>query len=574
MSESSSETALLRLIAASERMASSRSIDGIVAILRETAREVIGADGIAVVLRDDDKCFYAAEDAVSPLWTGSRFPADSCISGWAMTNRQTAAISDIRLDPRIPQAAYSPTFVRSLIMAPIGSPEPFAALGAYWAEVRAHDAATVIRLEALARAAAVAIENARLIDSIQESERQRALAMEQLAEFAATLEQRVEERTRQLELAQDALRQARKLEAMGQLTGGVAHDFNNLLTPIMGSLDLLKRRNVGGEREQRLIDGAIHSAERAKTLVQRLLAFARRQPLSPTAVDFTDLLTELQPLIATTVGSQVGLTVTIAEGLPHAMADRTQVEMAILNLALNARDAMPTGGMLTVRADHQPVGTGHAAGLQPGSYIRVTMADTGAGMDEETRLRAIEPFFSTKGTGLGLSMVHGLATQLGGGLAIASQPGAGTAIEIWLPAAGEAPAVSAEAAAASAAPRSGTVLLVDDDDIVRAATADMLAELGFDVLEASSGARALILLEGRPDIDFLVTDHLMPAMTGMELIDAVRAKRPELPILVVSGYSDVAAIAAGLPMLRKPFRQNDLAAMVASIFRPVSAAAE
>jgi len=568
----SADTSLLRLIAAGERMASARSMDAVVAILRETARDIVGADGIAVIIREGDICFYAAEDAMDPLWAGQRFPAASCISGWAMMNRETAAIADIYTDMRIPHEAYRPTFVRSLVMAPIGTPEPVAALGAYWADMREHDPAAIVRLEALARSAAVAIENARLIASLQESERQRAAALEQLRDFAATLEARVEERGRALEQAHEALRQSQKLEAMGQLTGGVAHDFNNLLTPIVGTLDLLKDWGVGGAREQRLIDGAIKATERAVVLVQRLLAFARRQPLSPTAVDFAGLLKELKPLITTTVGVQIAVRLDIAPGIPLAMADRNQVEMAILNLAVNARDAMPDGGALTIGADYRRVEGSHAAGLEPGAYIRVTVADTGQGMDEETRQRAVEPFFSTKGigrgTGLGLSMVHGLATQLGGGIVIDSAPGRGTAVEIWVPATAEMPLATAKIVSQPLPRRTGTVLVVDDEEVVRVATADMLGELGFQVLEAGSGAEALAILHDRAGIDFLVTDHLMPAMTGMELIAAARARRPELPVLVVSGYSEMGGIQAGLPRLQKPFRQHELAATVASILGP------
>jgi len=578
MAEDGSETSLLRLIAAGERMASARSMDAVVAILRETARTIVGADGIAVIIREDDICFYAAEDAMDPLWAGQRFPAGSCISGWAMMNRETAAIPDIRKDPRIPQAAYRPTFVRSLVMAPIGTPEPVAALGAYWADVREHDLGVIVRLEALARIAAVAIENARLIASLQESERQRAVALDQLRDFAATLEQRVAERGRLLEQAQEALRQSQKLEAMGQLTGGVAHDFNNLLTPIIGSLDLLKERGVGGEREQKLIDGAIKATERAVVLVQRLLAFARRQPLSPAAVDFAVLLTELRPLITTTVGSQIAFTLDIAPAMPLALADRNQVEIALLNLAVNARDAMPGGGRLTIGADCCTVEAGHPVGLAPGAYIRVTVSDTGQGMDEETRRRAIEPFFSTKGigrgTGLGLSMVHGLATQLGGGISIESVPGAGTVVSVWLPATAEMPMATDRFVEVSLLRRSGTVLVVDDEDLVRLATADMLGELGFRVVEAASGPDALAILDREPSIDFLVTDQLMPVMTGVELIAAARVARPELPVLIVSGYSDSSGIAPGLPRLQKPFRQHELAAMVASIFGAADRAAE
>ncbi|MDQ0524288.1 PAS domain S-box protein [Methylobacterium gregans] len=240
-----------------------------------------------------------------------------------------------------------------------------------------------------------------------------------------------------LEAAQEALRQSQKMEAMGQLTGGVAHDFNNLLTPIVGSLDMLQRRGVGGEREQRLIAGAMQSAERAKTLVQRLLAFARRQPLQSVPVDVAKLVTGMGDLVSSTTGPQIRVVVEAPEGLPSALVDPNQLEMALLNLSVNARDAMPEGGTLRISATVEAVEPGHRADLRPGCYIRLSVADTGAGMDEATLARAVEPFFSTKGvgkgTGLGLSMVHGLASQLSGALTIQSKLGLGTNVELWLP---------------------------------------------------------------------------------------------------------------------------------------------
>ncbi|SDA15809.1 ATP-binding protein [Sphingomonas sp. NFR15] len=679
-----------RLAAASERLATTRSLGEVVAVLRETARAIVGAEGIAVVVREAGTCFYAAEDAVGPLWAGKRFPIESCVSGWAMLHQETVVIPDIRTDDRIPRDAYSPTFVRSLAMAAIGRPEPIAAIGAYWSRTGEPDPAVVARLEALARSAAIAIENARLLASIRESDRQREMALaagrmgvwsldlpsralktsamcritfgrdpdqdfsfaelraaihpddrervfatiwesianandcdlehrvvtaagetcwvairaqptyaadgtplmlagvsvditarqrmeEALRDSAATLEHLVAERTRELIKTQEALRQSQKLEAMGQLTGGVAHDFNNLLTPIIGSLDLLQRRAVGGAREQRLISGAIESADRAKTLVQRLLAFARRQPLNPGAIDVATLLIEMSTLIGTTIGPQISLRLDIAEDLPLAHADANQVEMAILNLAVNARDAMPEGGTLTIAAKLDSAGRDHRAGLSEGQYILLSVADTGTGMDETTRARAIEPFFSTKGvgrgTGLGLSMAHGLALQLGGALALDSAVGAGTLIELWLPVSNVA-VLAVAAVPAEAAPHrhSGTALLVDDENLVRATTADMLTDLGFTVIEARSGEEALALLDANPDIDILVTDHVMPHMTGAELARAATARRPGLRVLVVSGYSDAGGLSPDLPRLEKPFRQADLALHIAAAMQMPAAA--
>lgn len=365
--------------------------------------------------------------------------------------------------------------------------------------------------------------------------------------------------------ARDALRQAQKMEAMGQLTGGVAHDFNNLLTPIVGSLDLLRRKQIGGEREQRLIDGAAQSAERARVLVQRLLAFARRQPLQPAPVDIAGLIEGMNELVASTVGPRVKVAFDLDEGLPAAEADPNQLEMALLNLAVNARDAMPDGGALRIKAGLETVWLGHRSGLPVGRYLCISVADDGIGMDTATVARAVEPFFSTKGvgkgTGLGLSMVHGLASQLGGALTIESQPASGTTIELWLPE--SASVVEHMPTAPIRTPdkvANQTVLLVDDEELVRASTADMLAELGYQVIEVESGEKALRLVEEGMHFDLLVTDHLMPGMTGIQLVDRVRSKLGDVPVLLVSGYAEQEGIGTDLPRLTKPFRKDELAA--------------
>jgi CheY-like chemotaxis protein len=359
------------------------------------------------------------------------------------------------------------------------------------------------------------------------------------------------------------------MEAMGQLTGGVAHDFNNLLTPIVGALDMLQRKGIGGEREQRLIGGAAQSAERAKTLVQRLLAFARRQPLQPIAVDVGQLVVGMGDLIASTTGPQIKVTVDVGQELPPANADPNQLEMALLNLAVNARDAMPDGGSLRISANAETLGQQHYSGLQPGRYLILSIADTGVGMDEATLTRAVEPFFSTKGvgkgTGLGLSMVHGLASQLGGALTIRSTPEVGTNVELWLPQSDRAH-TDPEAATHAALPQGrGKVLLVDDEDLVRLSTADMLNEMGYQVREASSAEEALRLLESDFNPDLVITDHLMPGMSGTDFARRIHEERPKAKVLVISGYAEMDGIAADLPRLTKPFRSDDLAQSLAGL---------
>jgi PAS domain S-box-containing protein len=376
-------------------------------------------------------------------------------------------------------------------------------------------------------------------------------------------------RDAELAQAQEALRQSQKMDAMGQLTGGVAHDFNNLLMPIIGSLDMLQRKGVGDARSQRMVDGALQSAERAKTLVQRLLAFARRQPLQPQAVHVGALVHGMEDLLASTVGPRIQIRLDVPSDLPAAVADANQLEMALLNLAVNARDAMPDGGTLTIALAAENLEHDHGIDLRSGAYLRLCVHDTGVGMDQATRAHATEPFFSTKGigrgTGLGLSMVHGLAAQLGGALTIESELGEGTTIKIWLPVAEATTGNAAKATDPEARPGSGTVLLVDDEALVRASTADMLTDLGYRVIDVESADEALRRLDEEVSVDVLVTDHLMPRMTGTELAAAVRHRRPYLPVLLISGYADAEGIGPELTRLTKPFRQAELGAAVAKL---------
>ena len=374
---------------------------------------------------------------------------------------------------------------------------------------------------------------------------------------------------RRLAQTEEALRQAQKTEALGQLTGGVAHDFNNLLTPIVGGLDMLQRRISADERTHKILSGALSAAERAQTLVQRLLAFARRQPLQPTAIDVGALIEGMRDLIESTSGPQVKLELQIGGDLPPALADANQLEMALLNLAVNARDAMPDGGLLTVGAAATEIGEGEAEDLEAGSYVRIVIRDTGIGMDEATLRKAVEPFFSTKGigrgTGLGLSMVHGLAAQLGGALRLDSAPARGTAIALFLPVTHIEAGTARAKAEAPITQGAGTILLADDEDLVRASTAEMLRELGFGVEEVSSAGDALRRIEDGLSPDVVVTDHLMPGMTGAELARILRRQRPELPVLVISGYASIDGIAPEIARLTKPFRQSDLARSLAAL---------
>jgi signal transduction histidine kinase/CheY-like chemotaxis protein len=413
----------------------------------------------------------------------------------------------------------------------------------------------------------------RAVRSALNARRRQYEARDVLARSREELERLVAERTREREEALAQLHEAQKLETIGQLTGGVAHDFNNLLTPIMGNLDMLRRRiPVDDPRSQRLIESALQATGRAATLVQRLLAFARRQDLQPRAVDVSGLLIGIEDLVMRSIGPTVTVVVNAPPELPAARVDPSQFELAVLNLAINARDAMPGGGRLTMEVSFEEIEAAQDRRLKGGRYIRVSVVDTGVGMDASTLKRSIEPFFSTKGlgkgTGLGLSMVHGLAAQSGGALILSSTPGAGTRAELWLPVADEK-AIASEQAYVEAIPaaRPATVLLVDDEELVRIGTAEMLVDLGYSVVQASSGVEALgILRSSSVEIDLLVSDYLMPGMSGADVAREARKVRPNLPVLLVTGYTNLTqGPGADLPRLAKPFRQAELASRIADI---------
>ena len=383
-----------------------------------------------------------------------------------------------------------------------------------------------------------------------------------------------------LEQAQRALFQTQKLESLGQLTGGIAHDFNNLLTAIIGSLELLRKRLPDDARARALLENAIHGAERGSTLTQRMLAFARRQDLKLQAIDLCMLVHGMSGLLERSLGPGVALLLRVTPDLPRVCSDANQLETALLNLAVNARDAMRDGGTITIDAREERVREGGRLGLQNGNYVCLSVADSGHGMDERTLSHATEPFFTTKGvgkgTGLGLSMVQGLAEQSGGKLAIGSQVGAGTTVEIWLPVASGMPERPAqrdsEGAARDLPGLRGVILVVDDDELVLLSTSALLDDLGYSVLEASSGMRALELVAREPRIELVLTDQAMPGMTGLQLAKAIKELRPELPIILATGYADLPQpLPQQLRRLSKPYRLPELAAAVAEAFEQASA---
>jgi len=370
-----------------------------------------------------------------------------------------------------------------------------------------------------------------------------------------------------LERAREISVQSQKMEAIGQLTGGVAHDFNNLLTAVLGSLELLRKRLPDDPKSIALLENAAQGAQRGTTLTKRMLAFARNQELEQEVIDIPELVRGMTELLQRSVGSAIRIETHFPLVLSSVMADANQLEMALLNLAVNARDAMADGGEIIVAARQEIVDVGHGGRLKPGAYVCVSVADSGEGMDEETLSKAVEPFFTTKGldkgTGLGLSMVHGFAEQSGGCFILHSRKGAGTTAEIWLPVA-QAAAKPAGQAQSQATPGTSlpplTVLAVDDDALVLMNTVAMLEDLGNTAFEAYSGKEALEILRREDSIDLVVTDQAMPQMSGTQLAKIIRAEWPDMPVVLATGYADrVPGDDIGLPKLAKPYLQRDLA---------------
>lgn len=372
-----------------------------------------------------------------------------------------------------------------------------------------------------------------------------------------------------LEKTREALFQAQKMQAIGQLSGGIAHDFNNLLTVILGNLEILQKRIGDDPKNSRLLENATQGALRGVSLTQRMLAFARRQELKTEPVDIPQLVQGITGLLRSSIGPGIRIETRFPEDLQPVLADSNQLELALLNLATNARDAMVDGGSLCITAQPEVVLEQSHSSMAAGHYVCLSVIDTGEGMDEATLGSARDPFFTTKGvgkgTGLGLSMVHGFIEQLGGRFILKSEKGHGTRAEMWIPVAlaGETAKNLYPAVKPVLVPRL-SVLVVDDDSLVMTSTTLLLEDLGHRVISATSGARALALFEQGEVIDLMITDMAMPQMSGAQLAHAVRLLKPDLPIILATGYAErLEGFAAQLPRLPKPFTQLNLVEIIA-----------
>jgi signal transduction histidine kinase len=401
---------------------------------------------------------------------------------------------------------------------------------------------------------------------------------EELVDANRRLTQEAERRER----IEEQLRQSQKMEAVGQLTGGMAHDFNNMLAIVIGALDIAARRLANSEGDwQRFLEAARDGAQRAAALTHRLLAFSRQQPLTPQVLDANKLVAGMSELLHRTLGGALRLETVLAGGLWRAHVDPSQLENAILNLAINARDAMPEGGYLTIETANAHLDDDYAAShpeVTAGQYVMIAVSDTGAGMAKDVMGRAFDPFFTTKlagtGTGLGLSQVYGFVKQSGGHIKIYSEVGQGTTVKIYLPRSvgDEAPTSSAAAGVQGQASRAYTILVVEDEELVRRLVVEMLGQLGHSVLQADRASPGLKLLTSHPDIDLLLTDVVMPEVNGRKLAEEARRLRPDLKVLFMTGYTRNAIVHAGVlepdvQMIAKPFTLDQLAAKLELVMR-------
>jgi signal transduction histidine kinase/ActR/RegA family two-component response regulator len=564
-----------RLIGVVQELSTARTLAHVQAIVRTAARSLTNADGATFVLRDGDDCFYADEDAIAPLWKGHRFPLSRCVSGWAMLNRRAVVIPDIYSDERIPQDAYRPTFVRSLAMVPIRTSAPIGAIGNYWASPYVPTDAQLRLLQALADSTSIALENAQLFGQLETRIRDCTEALEAAARAEREARSELAERKRAeeaLRLTEHQLRQSQKMEAVGQLAGGVAHDFNNILCVIL-SYSSMSLSELPPDHPLRDGLNEIYKAgERAASLTRQLLALSRHQMLAPTVVNVNETVEGLQRMLERLLGEGIQLRAVLAAAPHPVIADPGQIEQVLLNLVVNARDAMPRGGTILIETQNVQLAGGYAPWqmeVAEGDYVMLAVSDTGIGMDKETQTRVFEPFFTTKekgrGTGLGLSTVYGIVRQSGGHIWLYSELGKGTTFKVYLPRCPEGVALDARRTASpTSVGGDETVLLVEDDSQVRAAAREVLVRAGYGVIEVSSAEEALA--KGRqpsPTIHLLLTDLVMPRTSGVQLARDFVALRPGVVVLCMSGYTDEAVVQhglidSGLTFLQKPFTPNDL----------------
>ncbi|AKV04040.1 sensory box histidine kinase/response regulator [Labilithrix luteola] len=568
-----------RLVQAVQDLSRSRTIEDVQTIVRRAARELSGADGATFVLRDGDKCFYADEDAIAPLWKGHRFPMESCVSGWVMLHRRSTVIEDIYADDRIPADLYRPTFVKSLAMVPIRTDDPIGAIGTYWAEHRAPSEEDMRVLQALADSTSIALENIKLYGELEERIHERTVALELAHRAEAAARHELDERLRAEELlkrTEEQLRHSQKMDAIGKLAGGIAHDFNNMLSVVLSYTSLVSDDLDPSNPVRDDLEEIRKAGERAAALTRQLLAFSRQQVLELRVIDLEDIVTGTANMLRRLIGADVELEVRLAGGAT-VLADPGQIEQVLLNLVINARDAMPDGGKLTIETGTVTFDSDYASqhfGVSGGQYRLLAVSDTGVGMTREVQERIFEPFFTTKekgrGTGLGLPTAYGIVKQSGGHIWVYSEPGVGTTFKVYLPKHSGATSLRPPAGASRPKRLGGTetVLLVEDDDQVRTVARGILKRSGYEVLEANGPEEAIaVCTHYEKKIHLLLTDIVMPRMSGVELARTISAMRPATKALWMSGYAEEAALRhgmlhEGMTFVQKPLTPEGLLSRV------------
>ena len=525
--------------------------------------------------RGESYTLYALAGADRSQFDSFGMPRATAVFAPTFRGESVIRSDDIHADPRYGQNAPHKGMpeghlpVRSYLAVPVASRSGEVIGGLFFG----HESPGVFTERAervmtgLAAQAAIAIDNARLFDRVQKAKEE--------------LEERVQARTLELEEVHEALRQSQKMEAVGQLTGGIAHDFNNMLAVVIGSLDLLGRRiGTSDARAKRYVDAAADGARRAALLTQRLLAFSRQQPLRPEPIEANKLVAGMSDLLRHSLGADIQLEAVLAGGLWRTHADPNQLENVLLNLAVNARDAMPGGGKLTVETQNAHLDDRYTSahpGVMPGQYVLIAVTDTGTGMPPDVIAKAFDPFYTTKevgkGTGLGLSQVYGFVKQSGGHVKIYSEPGQGTTVKVYLPrylGAADEIEENNQPGALQLGEDQEVVLVVEDEPSVRQFSVDALLELGYRVLEADGAPAALRMLDAHPEVALMFTDVVMPEVNGAKLAEEARRRRPDLKILFMTGYTRNAVVHngvldPGVQMIGKPFTIEELAAKVREV---------
>jgi PAS domain S-box-containing protein len=568
-------------------------VEKIVQIVTDACTELVGAQFGSffynvINAAGESYMLYALSGVPREAFSKFPMPRNTAVFEPTFKGEGVTRSDDILLDPRYGKsepykgmpAGHLP--VRSYLAVPVVSRAGEVIGGLFFGheEPGRFEADHEDLLLGIAGQAATAIDNARLFQAREREVAERRRTEAALQTLNATLEQRVLEEVTERSKAEEQLRQVQKMEAVGQLTGGIAHDFNNMLAVILGGLNLLQRKLKKGETDvERFVEGAIDGAQRAAALTQRLLAFSRQQPLAPEPMNANRMVSGMSELLARTLGEQISVETVLTAGLWQVKADPGQLENAILNLSVNARDAMPNGGRLTIETSNAFVDDAFAKefAIGPGQYVLIAVADTGAGMSRDVIGKAFDPFFTTKsvgkGTGLGLSQVYGFVRQSGGHVKIYSEVDVGTTVKIYLPRYyGEATEteVKANPTATYRGLPTEIIMVVEDEDRVRAVSVEALTELGYGVIEASRPSEALRKLEDGPKIALLFTDVVMPEMSGRELADMARKMHPDLKVLYTTGYTRNAIVHNGIldpgtSLLTKPFSLDELATKVRKI---------